>query len=81
LSAISVFAAGIIPLFLSLKLRRNIKKLVVVFSIFILVHGAYHIFELSSKGSLGDDLLEPLSVAILIIFGLMYIKNSRETRH
>jgi hypothetical protein len=78
LSAISVFAAGIIPLFLSLKLKRNIKKLVIVFFVFILIHGMYHIFELSSNRSIGEDIFEPLSVAILIGFGLMYIKSSRE---
>jgi len=78
LSAISVFAAGIIPLFLSLKLRHNIKKLVIIFSVFILVHGAYHIFEISPMESVGDDFLEPLSIVILIGFGLMYIKNSKE---
>lgn len=77
-SAISVFAAGVIPLFLSLKLKRNIKRLVIVFFIFILIHGMYHIFELSSNKSIGEDIFEPLSVAILIGFGLMYIRNSRE---
>lgn len=78
LSAISVFTAGIIMLFLGLKLKRNIKKLVIVFFVFILVHGTYHIFELISLGTIGEDVFEPLSVAILIGFGLMYIKNSRE---
>lgn len=78
LSAISVFAAGIIPLFLSLKLKHNIKKLVAVFFAFILVHGMYHVFELGSIESIGDDILEPLSVAILVGFGLMCVKNSRK---
>lgn len=69
--------AGIIPFFLSFKLKQNIRKLTIVLSIFIIVHGLYHFFE-SVSNELGDFVFEPLSVGVLIIFGMMYLKNSNK---
>lgn len=77
LNLIIIAAASVIPFFLSLKLKHNIKKLTVVLSIFIIVHGTYHFFE-SVSNELGDLVFEPLSVVILIIFGIMYLKNSKK---
>jgi len=79
LSLIIVVVAGIIPFFLSFKLKHPIRKLTIVLSLFIIVHGTYHFFE-SVSNELGDLILEPLSVVILIIFGIIYLKNSSKKK-
>ena len=74
-NAIAVFAAAVVPLYLTIKLKNpNLKKLTLVLAIFIIIHGIYH-----SVGSIGNvvlakGVLDPLSAAVLFGFGLMYLK-------
>lgn len=76
-SAIFIFAAAVIPLYLSFKLKDTLRKLSIALAIFILIHGFYHIF-----GSLGNDFLassvfEPISAAALVAFGILYLAEAR----
>ncbi len=74
-NAIAVFAAAVVPIYLTLKLKNpNLKKLTLVLAIFIVIHGIYH-----AVGSLGNivlakGVLDPISAVALFGFGLLYLK-------
>ena len=73
ISGLCILAAALVSVFLSLKLKGNIRKLATILSVFIVTHMIYHI-----TGALGMDFLsgmifKPLSYSVLIIFGLYYI--------
>ena len=46
-----------------------------VLSLFIIIHGLYHITEYLGKEILADSLLSPLSILILIVFGILLFVN------
>ena len=76
-SAVVILLASVIPIYLTIKLKDNLKKLTALLSVFILIHAVYQIV-----GFYGFDLLagvfEPLSAAVLIFFGIVYSGLSRE---
>lgn len=77
-SAIFIFAASAVPMYLAFKLKDKFRKLVIALAIFILFHGVYHVF-----GSLGYDFIsssvfEPISAMALVAFGVMYLKAVRQ---
>jgi hypothetical protein len=43
-------------------------------TIFILIHGLYHIFGFFGYSLVAEEFFEPLSVIILILFALLMIK-------
>ena len=74
ISAILIFAAAVVPIYFSFKLKNNLRTLMAAVSIFTLVHGSYHILEVFHYEFLAENIVEPLSYAILIVFGLLYLK-------
>jgi hypothetical protein len=72
ISAILILLAAIVPIYLTIKLRDNLKKLTAILSIFILMHAAYQVAGFFGLTLLADGVLEPLSVAVLIFFGIVY---------
>jgi hypothetical protein len=72
ISAIVIFLAAIVPIYLTLKLKNNIRKLTLILTIFILTHAVYHIVGFYGLTLLGEGVFEPLSVAVLIFFGIIY---------
>ena len=72
ISAIVIFLAAIVPIYLTLKLKNNIRKLTLILTIFILTHAVYHIVGFYGLTLLGEGVFEPLSVAVLIFFGINY---------
>ncbi len=76
-SAFFILAAGAVPIFLSTKLTGKIRQLTLVFAVFIIVHGFYHIAVLLGYEFIGAGILDPLSVVILISFGLFYLTIMR----
>ncbi|MCL5066903.1 MAG: hypothetical protein M1368_00940 [Thaumarchaeota archaeon] len=81
MSAVFIFAATGVPIYLCTKLTGKTRTLTLVFATFILVHGFYHVSVVLGFEFLGEGVLEPLSVLLLISFGLLYLnltrKNSR----
>ena len=51
-STVVILLAAVVPIYLTIKLKNNLKKLTAVLSIFILMHAVYHIV-----GFLGFNLL------------------------
>jgi DMSO/TMAO reductase YedYZ heme-binding membrane subunit len=80
-SMIVIFIAAVIPVYIAIKLNNNnnpnLKKLAIMLAVFILVHGVYHITRFLGFTLLAEGIFEPLSITILIAFGvLLYYKNT-----
>jgi hypothetical protein len=71
-SAIVVLLAAIVSIYLTIRLNGNLRKLSAILTIFILTHSIYHILEFSGSTQVAEDIFEPLSVAVLIFFGIVY---------
>ena len=72
ISAVLILLAAIVPIYLTIKLKDNLKKLTAILSIFVLIHAAYQVVGFFGLNLLADGVLEPLSVAVLIFFGIVY---------
>ena len=76
-SAVIMFAAAIVPIYLSLKLKSNLRILTVLLAVFIFIHGIYHLAYYAGEEELGEGLFRTLSIVVLIIFGIAFISISR----
>ena len=74
ISAIFIFAAAGVPIYLASKLSGNTRRLTMIFAAFIIVHGFYHLAVILGSEFLGEGVLEPLSVLFLIGFGAYYLR-------
>jgi hypothetical protein len=72
ISAIVILLAALVPIYLTIRLKDNLRKLVAVLSLFLLTHSVYHILGFLGLNLLAEGVFEPLSVAVLIIFGFVY---------
>jgi hypothetical protein len=75
-SAIMIFFAAIIPAYLSLKLKGNIRKVTITLAAFIVMHGIYHVVRMQGIESIADSVFEPASIIVLIAFGVTYLAVS-----
>ncbi|MDH3278507.1 MAG: hypothetical protein OEM21_10465 [Nitrosopumilus sp.] len=78
-NSIAIFFASVIPIYLSLHLKGNLKKLTILVGIFAIVHAIYHTMEVFGFEEVAENVIEPLSVLVLVVFGFWYlrIKNVR----
>ena|SRR5215831_9844495 len=78
ISIIAIFTAAIIPIYISIRItdrnKSGVRTLTIILAAFVLIHGFYHLAELLGYHMLGDAVLEPLSVLVLIIFGVIMIR-------
>jgi len=72
ISAIVILLAALVPIYLTIRLKDNLRKLVAILSLFILTHSVYHILGFLGLTLLAEGVFEPLSVAVLIISGFVY---------
>lgn len=68
-----MFAAALIPIYLSLKLKSNLRILTIMLATFILIHGLYHVAYFEGQELLGEGLFRTVSIVVLIIFGCTFI--------
>jgi hypothetical protein len=77
ISTIAIFSAAIIPIYISIRIKTGnklrIRAITVTLTIFILIHGLYHIFGFFGYSLVAEG-FEPLSVITLILFALLMIK-------
>ena len=71
-NGVVAFLANAIPIYLTIKLNNNLKRLTVVLSIFILIHAVYCWLGYFGFDFLSDGVFEPLSAAVLMLFGIFY---------
>jgi uncharacterized membrane protein YqaE (UPF0057 family) len=79
-SFILIIIAIAIPAYLVLKLKGNLRILAMLLTIFVSVHGVYHIFGALGFEFLADNIFEPASVAVLILFELTFLSKTRTRR-
>ena len=76
LAFVSLAAAAIVPLVMAFKAKvSSIRALSLLLGVFALSHGLYHLSFVYGQDFLGEVVLEPLSVAFLLGFGLYYSKK------
>jgi len=73
-NSIAIFFASVIPLYLSLHLKGNFQKLTILVGIFAIVHAIYHSMEVFGFEEIAENIIEPLSVLVLVVFGLWYLR-------
>lgn len=79
-SAVIMFAAAIVPMYLSLRLKSNLRILTVLLSLFIFIHGIYHLAYFVGEEVLGEGLFRTISIVVLIIFGVAFIYMGRSKK-
>jgi hypothetical protein len=72
ISAIIILASSAVPIYLTIKLKDNLKKLTLILTVFILIHAVYHVFGFFGYSILAEGVFQPLSVITLIFFGIVY---------
>jgi len=75
-----ILAAAVIPIYLSLMLKGNLRKLTIILSIFVLMHAGYHVAGTLGMDFLSEGIFEPLSIATLIFFGLFYVNLTKKAK-
>jgi cytochrome bd-type quinol oxidase subunit 2 len=86
--AIVYLIAAAIPVYFILKSRKSIDndnnnhllKLTTVLVGFILIQVLYHIAGIAGFRLLAKGILEPLSMAVLLVFGIIYIVSIWKTK-
>lgn len=77
-NGILILSIGVIPAFLGVKTSGNVRKLLIVLTLFTIIHGTYHLLDAMGLEFLADSVFRPISVGILIIFGLFAFKVTRK---
>jgi len=78
ISAIAIFLAAAVPIYLTLRLKGNLRRLTLTLAIFILTHAIYHIVGYFGFNFLAG-VFEPLSVIALILFGITLLGFTNTT--
>ncbi len=74
-NSIAIFVSSVIPIYLSFRVKGYLRKLTILLSIFAISHAIYHTSEVIGFQNIAEEIIEPLSLVILIIFGLTYWKT------
>ena len=74
INSIAIFFASVIPIYLSYHLKGNLRKLTILVGIFAIVHASYHASEVFGFEEIAENVIEPLSVLVLVIFGFWYLR-------
>jgi Ca2+/Na+ antiporter len=87
IDAIVYLIAAIIPAYFILKSRNSInnndnplRKLTIILIGFILLQVLYHVIGTFGFRLLAKGFLEPLSMAALLLFGIMYLLSTLKTK-
>jgi len=77
LAWVALFGVGIVPLIISFRVKvRSLRILSLLLGVFAIIHGLYHLSEAYSMDFYSDVILEPISVAFLLAFGIYYSKKA-----
>ena len=74
ISAMFIFVASIIPIYLSFKLKNELRILTILLGIFAIFHGIYHLIYAIGLETFSEEVLQPISIGILLLFGVAYMK-------
>ena len=78
ISTIAIFSAAIIPIYICINIKSGnklqIRALTLTLTIFIIIHGVYHIFGFFGYSLIAEGFFKPLSVIILILFAILMVR-------
>jgi hypothetical protein len=78
ISTIAIFSAAIIPIYICINIKSGnklqIRALTLTLTIFIIIHGVYHIFGFFGYTLIAEGFFKPLSVIILILFAILMVR-------
>lgn len=86
IQSIAYFIAAIVPIYFILKSRKNkdnrksFENISILLIGFILIQGVYHILGMFGLKLLSKGFLEPISIIILLLFGLTYFLYTKKER-
>jgi len=80
INGIVALLAAAIPIYLTMRLNNNLRKLTAILSSFILIHAAYCWLNFFGFDFLSDDVFEPLSAAVLLFFGISYYGVAKQKK-
>jgi chromate transport protein ChrA len=86
IQSVAYFIAAIVPVYFVLKSRKNndnrksFENISLLFVGFILIQGVYHLFGVFGFKLLAKGFLEPLSIVVLLLFGLTYLQYTKNER-
>jgi hypothetical protein len=72
--------AAAIPIYLTIRLSNNLKKLTAILSTFILIYAVYSWLGFFGFDFLSDGVFEPLSAAVLMFFGISYYVVAKQKK-
>jgi hypothetical protein len=72
--------AAAIPIYFTIRLNNNLKKLTAILSIFILTYAVYSWLGFFGFDFLSDGVFEPLSAAVLMFFGISYYVVAKQRK-
>ena len=72
--------AAAIPIYLTIRLNNNLRKLTAILSIFILMHAVHSWLGFFGFDFLSDGVFEPLSAPVLMFFGIFYYWVAKQKR-
>jgi hypothetical protein len=72
--------AAAIPIYLTIRLNNNLRKLTAILSIFIIMHAAYCWLNYLGFDFLSEGVFEPLSAAVLMFFGISYYEIAKQEK-
>jgi len=72
INGVVALLAAAIPIYLTVRLSNDLRQLTAILSIFILVHAVHSWLGYFGFDFLSDDVFEPLSAAVLMLFGIFY---------
>jgi len=79
-NGVAILLAAVVPIYLTIRLKNNLRKLTAILSIFILMHAVYCWLDFLGFESLSDAIFEPLSAAVLIFFGISYYEVAKQKK-
>src|SRR5215469_7067840 len=78
-NGVAILLAAVVPIYLTIRLKNNLRKLTAILSIFIVMHAVYCWLDFLGFEWLSDAIFEPLS-AVLILFGISYYEVAKQKK-
>lgn len=80
INGVVILLAAAVPIYFTVKLRGNLRKLTAILSVFILMHAVYCWLDFFGFDLLSDGVFEPVSAAVLVFFGMFYYRIANQRK-
>jgi len=80
INGVVILLAAAVPIYFTVKLRGNLRKLTAILSVVILMHAVYCWLDFFGFDLLSDGVFEPVSAAVLVFFGIFYYRIANQRK-